>query len=249
MNATAQWSSASKTSRLTDDAVHVWRASLAIESEVLRQLKNTLSNDERARAQRFIFERDQNRFIAARGILRDLLGRYLRCAPSAIEFVYGPHGKPAIFSAAPRHPLRFNLSHSHELALIAISREREIGIDVEMIRSDFASEEIARRYFSLGESDELRRLPAELRTEGFFLCWTRKEAYIKALGNGLHIPLDSFDVSLTPGLPAELRRVGHSGWSLRSFLPYPGYVAAVVGEGTTWQLSHWDWAPPSVYPS
>ncbi len=243
MNTTAEWLSPVETPALPDDAVHVWRALLEVDPSTLLHLKSTLAQNELERAERFIFDPDRNHFIAARGILRDVLGRYLRCAPQTIDFVYGARGKPAILSGGSRHPLCFNLSHSHGLAVIGIAREREIGIDVEMIRSKFASDDIANRYFSAKEIHELSRLPAELRTEGFFLCWTRKEAYIKAKGDGLHIPLDSFNVSLTPGLSPELNTSDSSRWSLRSFSPEPGYVAAVVEEGNGSQLRYFSWAP------
>jgi 4'-phosphopantetheinyl transferase len=243
MNTTVEWSSPVGTLSLSEDEVHLWRASLAVDPSALGHLKSTLAQNELERAERFIFDPDRDHFIAARGILRDVLGRYLQCAPQTIDFVYGARGKPAISNAGSRHPLRFNLSHSHGLAVIGIARERELGIDVEMIRPNFASEEIAKRYFSAKEIDELSGLPVELQTEGFFLCWTRKEAYIKATGEGLHIPLDSFDVSLTPGLRPELNSSDRSRWSLRSLVPGFGYVAAVVGEGSASQLRHFNWAP------
>jgi 4'-phosphopantetheinyl transferase len=249
MSGVAEWPSPPETPELPENAIHVWRASQAIDSTALQRLQKTLADDERTRAERFIFERDRTRFVAARGILRDILGRYLQCAPETIEFVYGPRGKPAISKRDSGHPLCFNLSHSHGLALIGISRKREIGIDVELIRPEFAGEEIAKRYFSAKEIDELSRLPAELRTEGFFLCWTRKEAYIKARGDGLHIPLENFDVSLTPGLPAELNSADQSRWSLRSLTPEPGYVAAVIAEGDAWRLRQFSWNPSGAFPS
>src|SRR5277367_2823395 len=232
MNSTIEWSSPAATPGLADREIHVWRASLSTDEPTLRRLEATLADQEKARAARFIFERDRDRYIAARGIVRDLLGQYLRCAPQSIEFVYGPHGKPALAGAALRPAICFNLSHSHGLAVAAIGREREVGIDVELIRPAFAGQEIARRYFSAKEIAELIGLPAELRAEGFFLCWTRKEAYIKAKGDGLYIPLDSFDVSLTPGKPATLSSVDASHWSIEAFnssvLPDPSYAAAVV---------------------
>ena len=210
-----------------------------------RRLGDTLAEDERARAERFVFQEDRDRFIAARGILRDLLARYLQCEPRDIEFSYGPRGKPAISGGESRQPLCFNLSHSHGLAVIGIGSEREIGIDVERMRPEFAGEEIAKRYFSANEIAELTRLPAELRTEGFFLCWTRKEAYIKARGDGLYIPLDSFDVSLTPGKPTTLSSADASQWSIESFNPSlvsdPSYAAAVVAQGKDWTARYFEW--------
>jgi 4'-phosphopantetheinyl transferase len=245
MTSTIEWSSPLATPELADGEIHVWRASLSTDETTLRSLELTLAAQEKARAARFIFERDRDRFVAARGILRDLLGRYLLCEPRNIEFSYGPRGKPAISADESRHPLRFNLSHSHGLALIGISREREIGIDLERMRPEFAGEEIAKRYFSVKEIAELSRLPEELRTEGFFLCWTRKEAYIKAKGDGLHIPLDSFDVSLTPGKPATLSSVDTSDWSIESFVPSLDsdlrHAAAVVAEGKGWVARYWEW--------
>lgn len=245
MNTTVEWSSPVGTLSLSEDEVHVWRASLAVDPSALRHLKSTLAQNELERAERFIFDPDRDHFIAARGILRDVLGRYLQCAPQTIDFVYGTRGKPAISSAGSRHPLRFNLSHSHGLAVIGIARERELGIDVEMIRPDFASEEIAKRYFSAKEIDELSGLPVELQTEGFFLCWTRKEAYIKATGEGLHIPLDSFDVSLAFDRPATLSSADESRWRIESFVPSVAselrYAAAVVAEGKDWTVRYFEW--------
>lgn len=243
MSADIQWIAPVETPELPDNEVHIWRASLEVDSTTLRGFEGQLADDERIRAERFIFDRDRNRFIAARGILRDALGRYLRRPPQSIDFVYGSRGKPAISNGGSRHPICFNLSHSHGLALIGITKKREIGIDVELMRSEFAGEEIARRYFSAKEIDELSRLPAGLRTEGFFHCWTRKEAYIKAKGDGLYIPLESFDVSLTPGLPAELNSADRSIWSLHSFPAGPGYVGAIIADGSNWQLRFFSWTP------
>src|SRR5271170_6222415 len=245
MKSTTEWSSPPVTPELARGEIHVWSASLVTDEVTLRSLEATLVDEERERARRFIFERDRDRYIVARGILRDLLGQYLRCAPRSIEFSYGPYGKPAIAGAASRSGICFNLSHSHGLAVVAIGREQEVGIDVELIRPEFASEAIAKRYFSAKEIDELTSLPAELRTEGFFLCWTRKEAYIKAKGDGLYISLDSFDVSLTPGKPATLSSVDASHWSIEAFnssvIPDPSYAAAVVARGKDWTARYFEW--------
>ena len=205
--------------------------------------KRSSRHDEKSRAARFRFARDRNHFIAARGILRELLGGYLHRSPAELEFDYGPSGKPALRTEGPSSPVRFNLSHSHGLAVYAFALGREVGIDLEPIRPDFAADDIAGRYFSTRELNELRALPPELRPEGFFLCWTRKEAYVKARGEGLQIPLDSFSVSLTPGEPEVLESADSSRWSLRSFEPAPRYVAAVVGEGQGWRLRHWERKP------
>jgi 4'-phosphopantetheinyl transferase len=241
---TTRWATPKKELKLPEDEVHIWRTSLAdIEPGVLHRLEATLNPEEKSRAARFHFPRDRNYSVASRGILRELLGSYLKCTSTELEFRYGPQDKPALRTNDGESPIRFNLSHSHGLAAYAFSRAREVGIDVEMIRPDFAGDEIAERYFSGPELAELRALPPESRAEGFFLCWTRKEAYVKARGEGLQIPLGSFNVSLTPGQPEKLESSDSSRWSLYSFQPATQYVGAVVGEGKGWRLSKWDWKP------
>lgn len=225
--------------RFEADEVHVWRASLDCGERVLDQFEATLAPDEKDRARRFVFQPDRNSYIAARGILRELLGRYLSRAAGEIEFDYGAQGKPALRSGSSQ--MQFNVSHSHGMALFAFAVGREVGVDVELVRPDFAGEKIAERFFSSQEVKELRSLPAPAQDEGFFLCWTRKEAYIKARGEGLQIPLKSFHVSLTPGQPARLQAGDSSRWSLRSLRPDARYVGAVVGENQDWKLRGWEW--------
>ena len=223
--------------------IHVWRAYLDRTETLLQQFEATLSTDEKARADRFVFRRDRNHFVGTRGILRELLGRYLSRSPEDLQFDYGVLGKPSLRREIFKQSIQFNVSHSHGLALLAFTVGRNLGVDVEFVRSGFASEEIADRYFSPSEVAELRVLSPSLREEGFFLCWTRKEAYIKARGEGLQIPLDSFHVSLTPRKPERLQSPDSSRWNLRSLSPDPRYVGALVAEGNDWQLSCWDWKP------
>jgi len=137
--------------------------------------------------------------------------------------------------------VQFNVSHSRGLALLAFALGRNLGIDVEFIRPEFPADEIAQRYFSPKEVMELRTLPPSLHAEGFYLCWTRKEAYIKATGEGLHVPLESFNVSLTPGRPERLESTDSSRWSMRSLYPDPLYAGALVAEGQHLRLRQWDW--------
>jgi 4'-phosphopantetheinyl transferase len=226
---------------LEERSVDVWRASVDCSTLVLRGLESSLAGDEKSRAARFFFHRDREHFIAARGILRAILGAYLRCLPAEVDFAYGPHGKPALSSAGSGPSIRFNLSHSHGVAVYAFAQQRDIGVDVEKIRPEVAGEEIAGRFFSVREQAELGALPADQRAEGFFLCWTRKEAYVKARGSGIGIPLDSFDVSLTPGMPERLRSGDSSRWDLRCVQPADGYTGAVVAEGKGWGLRQWNW--------
>ena len=211
------------------------------DTATLDRLEATLAEDELARARRFISEQDRCHYVAAHGVLRNVLGRYLERAPQSIEFVRGPHGKPAIASSDSQHPLRFNLSHSQGMAIIGVVLTREIGVDLELVRPEFASGEIATRYFSQGEVAELAKLPDELKAEGFFLCWTRKEAYIKARGEGLSLSLKSFSVSLTPGAPAVLDSQDHSKWCMHSLEFDSGYVAAMVVEGNDLHVRRLCW--------
>ena len=231
---------------LGNDAVHVWRVGLDQSPSQIALLQNNLDDDERSRADRFYFSRDRERFIVARGILRAILGRYSNRAPNSLSFSYSAHGKPALVSESDADEIRFNLSHSNGKALYAVSRGREIGVDIEFIRGDLEAEQIAERYFSHSEIETLRALPLSLRKYAFFLCWTRKEAYIKARGEGLSLPLDQFDVSLIPGEPAALLSTQSDsdealGWSLLNLTPASGYAAALAIKGRDWTLSYWQW--------
>jgi 4'-phosphopantetheinyl transferase len=223
------WSPAVKDLTLQNDEVHIWLAGLDVDPQERTRLRSYLNEEEVSRAERFVFPRDRDHFIVARGRLRELVGRYLHCPPNTVQFKTGRHGKLSLVDDGD--PLRFNLSHSHGLALYGFCMGREIGIDTEKIRPEFAGEEIAERYFSVTEQRELAELPKELRDTAFFLCWTRKEAYIKAHGDGLQIPLDSFDVSLKPGEPETLRSMDSGRWSMRSFVPAPEFLATIITEG------------------
>lgn len=222
---------------LRTDEVHVWRAQLDQERATIRALAEVLTAEERERAERFYFQKDRDHFVVARGVLRMIFGRYLNISPAAIRFSYNRYGKPALegYGAGDAVP-RFNLSHSHALALYAFTRGREIGLDIEFIREDFARIEIAERFFSPREVEMLRAVPPELQSNAFFNCWTRKEAYIKALGEGLSHPLDRFTVSFIKGEPAALLSIADdpqeiSRWSLVELAPGPGYAAALAVEG------------------
>lgn len=231
---------------LAGDEVHVWRARLDVPPTRAERLLGLLARDERERAERFHFQRDRDRFIAARGLLRSILGGYLNVEPGSLRFDYGARGKPSL---APEHNpegLRFNVSHSQGVALFAVARGRELGVDVERVSARVACEEIAARFFSARESARLFELPEGLRAEAFFNCWTRKEAYIKARGEGLALPLDLFDVSLVPGEPAALleNRIAPeevSRWSLLELTPWPRFAAAIAVEGRGWRLKCWHW--------
>ncbi|HEV2132300.1 MAG TPA: 4'-phosphopantetheinyl transferase superfamily protein [Longimicrobiaceae bacterium] len=222
---------------LTRPDVHVWCVTLDVDAAELGRLRATLSPEEATRADRFVRLRDAEHFIAARGALRTLLGRYLRVPPGEVAFCYGAHGKPALAEEFAEREIRFNLSHSHGLALLALAR-REVGIDLEFIAREVEHEQIATRFFSRSERAAFLALPPAQRSEAFFRCWTRKEAYIKALGEGLSHPLADFDVTLVPGAPARLlatRRdaVEAARWEMVDLTPRPGYAGALVMAAAT----------------
>jgi 4'-phosphopantetheinyl transferase len=228
---------------LTTNCVHLWRAALDCEPAVTSRLEETLAQGERDRANRFFSQIDRNHFIAARGILRELLGTYLNLAPSEIEFCYGDNGKPALNPQTRGPVVQFNLSHSGNLAVYAFSLRRRLGIDVELVRPQSAAEDIAARYFAQQEVTELRKLPPSMQVEGFFNCWTRKEAYVKARGAGLSIPLDSFTVSTKPDAPVELHAADSAEWSIHSFRPSRRHVGAVAVEGKSCLFRYLSWQP------
>jgi 4'-phosphopantetheinyl transferase len=228
--------------QLSHSDVHLWIASLDRPTDELACVRTALTQDEIKRASAFKFELDRSRFIAARGILRQLLGHYTECEPRSIRMEYNHWGKPSLAGRSARNDIRFNLSHSHGLAVYAIAHEREVGVDVEMIQPEFVNERVAEHFFSRAEVESLRVLPFEHQVEAFFACWTRKEAYIKAIGRGLTIELASFDVSLRPGeRPALLRSVNADRWSLEAFQPARGYVAALAIEGAGYRLGEPRW--------
>ncbi len=240
------WCSPPETLVLGCDEVHVWRATLNQTPSRIQSFLSNLAADERARAEQFYFERDREHFIVARGVLRSILGGYLNRVPASISFCYSSHGKPALAGESDGDAIRFSLAHSHGIALYAVTRGREVGIDLERIRFDLAIAEIAERFFSRREVAMLRTLPTEGQRQAFFRCWTRKEAYIKARGQGLSLPLDQFDVSLAPGEPAAVLATQPdpseaARWSLQELAPAPGYVAALATEGQGWRLTSWQW--------
>lgn len=242
----ADWLPPPRDPRLAEGEVHVWHATKADAAPWRTGLYQALDADERARAARYRFEVDRERYIIGRGLLRVVLGRYLGERPAAVRFAYSKHGKPELCGVRSGEALCFNASHSREVDLIAVTRGRPIGVDVEYVRRDLDYERIARDFFSAREREALAALPEAARAEAFFACWTRKEAYVKALGEGLSIPLDEFDVSLDPGEPAALLRVAGRpeeafSWTMRALDPGPGYMGALVARGPVSGLRLWRW--------
>ena len=222
--------------------VHVWFARLDRTPARLTRMRTILNPEETARADRFFMDVHRNRFIAARALLRDLIAGYLAQPPTAIRFAYNEWGKPALASGFAARDLRFNLSHSQDLAMYAFALEREVGVDLEIIRGDVAHQRLAANFFSPSEVETLLALPLEHQPRAFFNCWTRKEAYVKARGQGLSIELKSFDVSIRSGEPAEIMRgVDRASWSMYSFEPAPDCVSALVVQGRELRVADPRW--------
>lgn len=230
-----------KTLALQEDEVQLWRADLEAIRADENRWRNVLSGDELTRASRFHFPRDRQLFIASRALLRMILGGYLATDPTRVSFSYSQKQKPSLGAAHAGSDVTFNLSHSGGIALLAFTHRREIGIDVEQVRREPDLEAIARRFFSAHEQAQLADLPPANRPEGFFRCWTRKEAYMKATGDGLSLPLHQFDVSIAEEESNALLATRPNSseaalWSLRDIPAPPGYFAALCVCGHNWRL-------------
>jgi 4'-phosphopantetheinyl transferase len=216
--------------------VHLWITPLVISAGKSSYFKSILSLDEQERAGRFRKIRDAQRYVAARGSLRSLLAAYLMIEPDRLQFTYDAFGKPRVAGEETLTSMRFSVSHSDDLALFGFARGHKIGVDVERIRRDIDVEDLAARYFSPNELKKLRTLPAGQQREAFYSGWTRKEAYLKARGEGLSFPLDRVEVSLTPDEPAMILKVSgdrdvSQRWIVQHLSPAPGYIGAAAVEG------------------
>lgn len=225
--------------KLAESDVHVWPVVTQASEAVGKELESVLQPEEKRRADKFRFAHLRRAFIVGRSALRILLGRYLNVSPASIKFSYEPTGKPGIAGNAP---VRFNISHSEGLTVIAIAVHCDIGIDVEQIRPIAEMHEIAERCFCSEEAAELLSLPSDQRERAFFLCWTRKEAYIKATGDGLSTNLKNFRVTMRPGEPAALLRLANDAnaarsWTFHELNLAPNYAAALAYRDTPRQLS------------
>ena len=212
---------------LQDPTIEVWLAPLDISTHQLQQCSMLLSRDEQMRVERLYFERDRRRYTVARAMLRVLLAGHVGMAPGEIPFQVGPHGKPYVADA----PVHFNLSHSGERAIYAISRSCVPGVDIEFIDRTIDHDGVAQRFFSAREFSELRRIPAAGRKRAFFACWTRKEAVMKATGDGMRMALDQIEVTVDPdGQPRLLSTPGEqtADWTLHTVDAGSSYVATVA---------------------
>ncbi len=240
------WDSPPRQPVLESNDIHIWRVSLDSASIRVKDLFGLLANDEANRALRFHFQRDVNRFIIVRGVLRLLMSTYIQIPPEQIKFQYGARGRPFLTSDQNDSSLDFNVSHSHGLALLAFTSGRTVGIDLEYVRPDIAHEQVAEYFFSQQEIASLRSLSQNLQSAAFFNCWTRKEAFIKATGEGLSRPLNQFSMSLIPGDTARLLAIQGQPeelfkWFVQGLDPGPGYTAAVVAQNPVTQLRYWEY--------
>lgn len=236
---------------LSPGEIHLWSIRLDPPPEVVERLGRALSADEWERANRFRFDKHRRQYVVGRGALRSLVGAYTGTRPEIVRFRYGDRGKP--YLADPAGDLQLNLSNSDEMALVGFVRKVEIGVDIEFLKPMPDCEPIAERFFSASERDVLRALPADRKEEAFFNCWTRKEAYLKAMGTGLAAPLDSFDVTLAPGEPPRMLTLEGSAeraarWYLQHFRPAEQYIGALAIEGAPpgggeWRVETWAFTP------
>ena len=244
----SHWQTTSESGRLNLalGEVHVWRASLALDAARLASFWQTLSPDEQAKAERFHTATDRDRYIGAHGTLRALVSRYLQVPAPDLTFNLSPFGKPSLQLREGMADLRFNISHAHQLVLLAFAPDREVGVDVEYIRRPVRDDQLAERFFAPAEVAAIRSEPAASQCEAFFRCWTRKEAYVKARGRGLSIGLASFTVSISSAASTNLvlsteADTGDGPWSLRALVPGPDYVGAVAAAGEDWSPALWQW--------
>jgi 4'-phosphopantetheinyl transferase len=228
------------------DEIHLIFSRLTAEKDFLDQLRQMLSPDEKERARLFRFDEHRNSFIVSRGLLRIILGKWIGAESLAIRFIYSSRGKPAVPNS---HRVRFNLSHSGDFVVYALAMGQELGVDVELIRPVENMEDMAQHSFSAEECRELSTVPHDRRTKAFFDCWTRKEAFIKAIGHGLLYPLDRFQVTLLPDEPAGFVSInGRPGsetqWSLHDVSPVKEYAAALAVERRSSRIRAWKFESP-----
>jgi 4'-phosphopantetheinyl transferase len=245
------WHYPSQSITLNSQDVHLWRAFLCRSATYIDKLTPLLSADELSRAASFHFENDRDRFILCRGILRIILGRYLDMNPKHLKFRSGPYGKPYLVNEFQGAQVQFNLSHTQHLALYAFTSNHIIGVDVEYVRPILDIEQIAALNFSNYENNIFKTLRPNQKEVAFFNCWTRKEAYIKAIGEGLNLPLRSFDVSLAPNESARLLSINGSTneashWSIESLVPASDHVAAVAIKGCNYDINYYEWRFDSI---
>lgn len=235
--------------RLANAKVHVWHASLEQPANVVQKLEAVLSNDERQKAEEFRYQEHRQSFVISRGILRNLLSRYTNIQPKHIQLKYTLTGKPYLANRGETQDLSFNLSHAGLLVLYAISWGRQVGIDVECIRPMEEMNQVAHRIFSPKEYRKFQKVNQEARLKAFYNCLTRKEAFLKARGDGIYFPPQAVEVSFEPGFSARVLSIDGKEqeakqWSMHDIKTWDGYAAALVVEGNDYSISHKQWTYP-----
>jgi 4'-phosphopantetheinyl transferase len=243
-NLELSWNRSQQHSPLAENDVHIWAANLDQPVQRISQLEKILSSDEVNRARQFKFEKDRNRFIAGRGLLRTVLGSYLNAEPAQLDFTYSPRGKPALKASSGHGTLHFNVAHSKDLILIALTRDCAVGVDVEWIHPISDIEDITTRFFTNREAAELMALPQDERMTAFFSLWTRKEAYLKATGDGISEMLKDVEISFLPEKPPRILAISGNAqaaerWTLLDLTPASGFAAALAVEAKDLQFSYW----------
>ena len=246
-----EWTPPAGKPDLSEGCAHLWRASLEQPTATIHDLAEWLSEDELERAARFRHDRHRNRFIVGRAMLRDVLAHYGDCTAGQIAFTYLAHGKPVLAEGVNAPKLEFNLSHSGDVAICAVAKTIPLGVDVERIRSLRDMQGLADRFFSSTEAQQIRAARDEEQLANFFRCWTRKEAYVKATGQGIACRLDSFAVSVGPDDPARLVHIDQdaaaaANWSMVSIVPTDGYIGALATETPIAKTHCLIWNPPET---
>jgi 4'-phosphopantetheinyl transferase len=240
MNREIAWQFSLDRLNLQNNDVHIWRTNLNLETELVKKSIKILSLDERKRAERYKFEKHRNYFIVARSTLRKILSNYLNLEPDRIKFDYSDRGKPSLSDCHQQENLQFNLSHSQELALYAFTKNKKIGIDLEYCRPMPDAESIAKRFFSTNEYKWISSFSSNTQQEAFFRCWTAKEAYLKATGEGIAGSLEKIEIDLTGKNLFKLKESDReiSNWLLYTFIPEVNYLATVAVESQAIDLSY-----------
>jgi len=222
------------------NSIHIWAVRLDDATVDFNRGRDLLSPEERERAARFKFERDRRRYLVAHIALHGILRQYLPSEPARVSFDIGANGKPRLPQAPASSDVEFNLSHSHEMALLAVCRKREVGVDIEYGKEDFEFQEVAERFFTAREVAAMRGLPAKLQRQAFFKCWTSKEAFLKAKGTGLSGALDEVEITLTAAEQVHIT-AGVPGWSLSELDPIDGYEGALVVANAPVPICYYMW--------
>ncbi|MDJ0533219.1 MAG: 4'-phosphopantetheinyl transferase superfamily protein [Xenococcaceae cyanobacterium MO_207.B15] len=236
------WQNPSPNLTLLNDEIHLWRANLNLSPQHIEQLETTLSEDEQLRANRFRFPNHRRRFVAARGILRQLLGFYLQTSGDIVSFTYNLKGKPQLAPDFSNTNLEFNISHSQDLALYSFNRDQIIGIDLEYLRDNVDYENIAQRFFCQREFNLITTCPKQQQLARFYQLWTAKEAYLKATGEGLAGGLETLEINFDSAGNIYLYKIKNQKnlahqWSLYNFIPETNFIATIALSGKEKKLT------------